>query len=48
MHNIDWCEGVLQLIDIDTNNVGDHYLTPIINNIMVRLYNWDRILEQER
>ena len=39
MHNIDWCEGGMQLSDIDTNNVGNHYLTPRIKYIMVRLDN---------
>ena len=39
MHNIDWCEGGLQLKDIATNNVGDHYLTPRMKYIMVRLDN---------
>ena len=28
MHKIDWCEGGIQLVDIDTNNFGEHYLTP--------------------
>ena len=28
MHKIDWCEGGLQLADIDTKNVGEHDLTP--------------------
>ena len=27
MHKIDWCEGVLQLADIGTNNVGEPDLT---------------------
>ena len=37
MHKIDWCEGVLQLAYIATNNVGDPDLTPRIKYIMVRL-----------
>ena len=28
MHNIDWCEGGLQLADIATNNFGENDLTP--------------------
>ena len=39
MHKIDWCEGGLQLADIDTRNVGDHDLTPRMKYIMVRIYN---------
>ena len=39
MHNIDWCEGGLQLADIATKNVGDRDLTPGIKYIMVRLDN---------
>ena len=35
MHKIDWCEGVLQLEDIATNNVGENDLTPINKYIMV-------------
>ena len=31
MHKIDWCEGVLQLSDIGTNNVSEPDLTPIMN-----------------
>ena len=46
MHNIDWCEGGLQLAYIATNNVGDHNLTPRMKYIVVRLDNWDRILFQ--
>ena len=34
-----WCEVGMQLAYIATNNVGKNYLTPIINNIMVRLGN---------
>ena len=39
MHNIDWCEGVLQLADITTKNVGDNELNTRIKYIMVRLDN---------
>ena len=39
MHNIDWCEGVLQLADIDTNNVGENDLNTRIKYIMARLEN---------
>ena len=39
MHNIDWCEGGLQLAEITTKNVGDHYLTPGMKYIMVILDN---------
>ena len=39
IHNIDWCEGGLQLSDISTKNVGEHDLTPRIKYIMVRLDN---------
>ena len=39
MHKIDWCEGVLQLTDIATKNVGKPYLEPRIKYIMVRLDN---------
>ena len=47
MHNIDWCEGGLQLADIATKNVGEHDLTPRMKYIMVRIDNWDRTLVQE-
>ena len=39
MHKIDWCEGDLELADIDTNNVGKNDLTPRKKYIMVRLEN---------
>ena len=39
MHKIDWCEGVLQLADIGTNNVSEPDLTPRMKYIMVRLEN---------
>ena len=47
MNNIYWCEGGLQSADIDTNNVGENYLTPRMQYIMVRLDNLDRTLVQE-
>ena len=47
IHKIDWCEGFLQLADITTKNVGEHYLTPRMKYIMVRLDNWYRTLVQE-
>ena len=37
MHNIDWCEGGLQLEDIVTNNDGENDLNPRMEYIMVRL-----------
>ena len=46
MHNIDFCEGCMQLEDIATNNVGDNDLNPRIKYIMVRLDIWDRNLLQ--
>ena len=39
MHNIDWCEGGLQLEDIGTKNVNEPDLTPRMKYIMVRLEN---------
>ena len=39
MHNIDWCEGGLKLVDVATKNVGDHGLTPRMKYINVRLDN---------
>ena len=39
MHNIDWCEGGLKLTDITTKNIVEHYFTPRIKYIMVRLDN---------
>ena len=44
MHNIDWCERVIQLEIISTKNVGEPYLTPIMKYIMVRLEKWYRKL----
>ena len=38
--NIDWCEGGMQLVDIDTNNVvDDDFFNPRMKYIMVRLDN---------
>ena len=39
IHNIDWCEGGLELADIATKNVGENYLNPRTKYIMVRLDN---------
>ena len=39
VHNIDWCEGVMQLAEISTKNVGEYDLTPRMKYIMVRLDN---------
>ena len=47
MQKIDWCEGGLQLADIDTKNVSEPDQTPSIKYIMVRLENQDRTLVQE-
>ena len=47
MHNIDWCEGGLQLADINTKNVGEHDLTSRMKYIMARIEKWDRTLVQE-
>ena len=35
MHNIDWCEGGMQLEYIVTNNGGDNYLNSRMKYIMV-------------
>ena len=37
MRKIDWCEGGLQLTDIETNNVGENDLNTRMKYIMVRL-----------
>ena len=37
MHKIDWCEVGLQFADIAAKNDGEHYLTPCIKYIMIRL-----------
>ena len=47
MHKIDWCEGGMQLADIDTKNVGKPDLTRRMKYIMVRLDNQYRTLLQE-
>ena len=47
IHNIDWCEGGLQLAEISTKNVGDNDLNPRMRYIMVRIYNLEIILVQE-
>ena len=39
MHNIEWCEGGMQLTDIANKNVGDNYLNPRVKYIMVRIDN---------
>ena len=39
MHKIEWCEGGLQLADIDTKNVSEPDLTTRMKYIMVRLEN---------
>ena len=39
MHKIDWCQGGLQLADTATKNIDQHYLTPRMKYIMVRLDN---------
>ena len=39
MHKIDWCEGGLQLADIDTKNVSETELIPRMKYIMFRLEN---------
>ena len=36
IHKIDWCKLGIQLEDIDTNNVCEHYLNPIMKYNMVR------------
>ena len=46
MHKIHWCEGGLQLAAIAAKNVVEHYLTPRMKYIMVRLGNWERTLVQ--
>ena len=37
MHNIDWCEETMKLVDIGTKNVNEPDLTPSIKYIIVRL-----------
>ena len=40
LHNIDWCEGGLQLEDIATKNVVENGLNPGMKYIMVSIDNW--------
>ena len=40
MNKVDWCEGGLQLVEIDTKNVGEHDWKPIMKYIMVIIDNW--------
>ena len=47
MHNIDCCEGGLQLSDIVTKNVGEHDLNTRMKYIMVKLDNLGRKLVNE-
>ena len=47
MHKIGFCEGGLQLADIDTKNVSEPDLTPRMKYIMVRMKNGGRTLVQE-
>ena len=47
MHNIDWREGGLQLVDIVTNNVGENDLNPRMKYITEIIDNWDKKLVQE-
>ena len=37
MHNIDWCEGSIQLADINTNNVGENDLNSRMKYTMEKL-----------
>ena len=39
MNKMDWCEGSLQLADIDTKNVSEPDITPRMKYIKVRLEN---------
>ena len=39
MHNIDWCEGGMQLADIATKNVGENDSNIRMKYIMVRIEN---------
>ena len=39
MHNIEWCEGGLQLADIGAKNVSEPDLTPRMKYIMIILEN---------
>ena len=37
MHEIDWCEGGLQLTDIATKNVGEKYLNLTMKYMMMMM-----------
>ena len=37
IHNIDWCEGGIQLADIIIKNVGENYFNHRMKYIMLRL-----------
>ena len=39
LQNIDWCEGGLQLADIETKNVVENDLNTRMKYIMVSIYN---------
>ena len=46
MHNIDWCEGGLQLTKIATKNASKNGLNTIMKYIMVRLDKlWIRLVK---
>ena len=47
MHKIDCCEGVLKLVRIATENVGENDLNPRIKYIMVRHDNLYRKIVKE-
>ena len=47
MHNIDWCEGSLQLAGIATKNVGENDINTRMKYIMVSLDNWQITIVQE-
>ena len=47
MHRIEWCEGGVQLADIETKNVGENDLNPRMNYIMVKIGNLERTLIKE-
>ena len=40
IYMIEWCEGVLQLAETASKNVGGNDLNPGMKYIMVRLDNW--------
>ena len=40
IHNIDWCEGGLNLADIASKNVGKNDLNTRMKYIMVSIENW--------